>query len=97
MTAGSPTTEICNNIDDDCDGMVDEGITRSCYTGPTGTSGVGACAPGTETCSAGTYGSCERCGEPIEPQRLLAQPLALRCLDCQARAEREQGGHTHRL
>nr|MBK7066651.1 hypothetical protein [Deltaproteobacteria bacterium] len=57
-TPGSPTTETCNNIDDDCDGMVDEGITRSCYTGPSGTSGVGACAPGVETCSAGTYGSC---------------------------------------
>jgi DnaK suppressor protein len=46
---------------------------------------------------AGTYGSCERCGDPIEPPRLLAQPLALRCLDCQARLEREQGGHMHRL
>ncbi|MDD1652190.1 MAG: hypothetical protein LUO86_04060 [Methanomicrobiales archaeon] len=45
-----PTTEVCNNVDDDCDGAVDEGLTRqtSC--------GVGACAAtGTETCAAGVW------------------------------------------
>lgn len=56
-TPGSPTAETCNGIDDNCDGIVD-GITRSCYTGAAGTSGVGACRPGTQTCTAGTWGAC---------------------------------------
>jgi RNA polymerase-binding transcription factor DksA len=36
---------------------------------------------------AGTYGDCIACGEQIPLQRLLAQPAALRCAACQARAE----------
>ncbi|MBK6276345.1 MAG: putative metal-binding motif-containing protein [Saprospirales bacterium] len=54
-TPGAPTTEICNGIDDNCDGTVD-GITRSCYSGPAGTSGVGSCRPGTQVCSGGAGG-----------------------------------------
>lgn len=31
---------------------------------------------------AGTYGTCERCGEPIPPARLEARPTASRCVGC---------------
>lgn len=31
---------------------------------------------------AGTYGSCERCGKPIDPARLEARPEAVLCIDC---------------
>lgn len=31
---------------------------------------------------AGTYGTCERCGRPIAPERLEAIPWALLCIDC---------------
>jgi DnaK suppressor protein len=31
---------------------------------------------------AGTYGTCERCGKPIDPARLEARPWALLCIDC---------------
>jgi DnaK suppressor protein len=31
---------------------------------------------------AGMYGTCERCGEPIDPARLEARPWALLCIDC---------------
>jgi hypothetical protein len=49
---GTPTTEVCDNIDNNCNGSVDENLTRQ------STCGVGACAStGTETCTAGQWGS----------------------------------------
>jgi DnaK suppressor protein len=36
----------------------------------------------------GTYGSCERCGRPIDAPRLKALPHALLCMDCKRREER---------
>lgn len=41
----------------------------------------------------GAYGVCIECGEPIAPARLLAQPAAPRCADCQQRAERAAAQH----
>jgi DnaK suppressor protein len=35
-----------------------------------------------EKMDAGTYGICERCGNPIGPERLEAIPWALLCIDC---------------
>lgn len=35
----------------------------------------------------GTYGDCEVCGEPINPARLEALPIARRCVRCQEEAE----------
>jgi hypothetical protein len=43
------TTESCNNIDDDGDTMVDNGVTRACTS---------ACGSGNETCTAGAWGAC---------------------------------------
>lgn len=40
--------------------------------------------------NAGTYGICERCGEPIELDRLEAMPTARLCKDDAERADREQ-------
>jgi RNA polymerase-binding transcription factor DksA len=31
---------------------------------------------------AGDYGTCENCGEPINPARLEALPYATRCIAC---------------
>jgi RNA polymerase-binding protein DksA len=36
----------------------------------------------------GTYGVCERCGEPIGKMRLMAFPRATLCLSCKQREER---------
>jgi RNA polymerase-binding protein DksA len=36
----------------------------------------------------GTYGTCERCGRPIDAARLRALPHALLCMDCKRREER---------
>ncbi len=57
-TADTPTAEICNNQDDDCDTNIDEGLTQACYTGPAGTQGHGLCVGGNQTCAAGVWGSC---------------------------------------
>ena len=50
----SPSTELCNRLDDDCDGRVDEGedgqpMTRDCSNG---------CGSGTETCEKGYWVDC---------------------------------------
>ncbi|RMG11723.1 MAG: hypothetical protein D6729_17615 [Deltaproteobacteria bacterium] len=53
--AVGPATEICNGVDDDCDGSTDEGTGGgSCYSGPPGTEGVGRCRAGLRTCDPDT-------------------------------------------
>ncbi len=53
-----PARDVCNGTDRDCDGTPNTGcactldMTRSCYTGPAGTAGVGACHAGSQTCVA---------------------------------------------
>ena len=88
----TPTTEQCNNLDDDCDGTIDNGgggpITRSCYGGPVGTAGVGTCIAGTETCGFGTFGSCagevrpavDRCGDNLDTDCDNQNDVAEGCL-----------------
>jgi RNA polymerase-binding protein DksA len=36
---------------------------------------------------AGTYGICQNCGRPIDPERLRARPEATLCIDCQRAQE----------
>ncbi|MDA3864281.1 MAG: MopE-related protein [Deltaproteobacteria bacterium] len=53
-----PEPETCNNLDEDCNGLIDDNLERSCYPGPAGTEGVGICTSGTQTCSTGSWSSC---------------------------------------
>lgn len=39
---------------------------------------------------SGTYGICADCREPIGRERLRANPIALRCAECQSRRERDR-------
>jgi len=37
--------------------------------------------------SEGSYGACQKCGEPIPEKRLEALPFALYCIQCQKKKE----------
>lgn len=60
-----PTDELCNGVDDDCDGDVDEdcgcddGDTQSCYSGAPETAGKGICREGAQVCTSAAWGSCQ--------------------------------------
>jgi hypothetical protein len=45
--------EICDGLDNDCNGAVDEGVGALMYPGPAGTNGVGICAAGVQYCRDG--------------------------------------------
>jgi len=53
-----PKKELCNDKDDDCDGKVDETLSRACYGGKAGTSGVGICKSGAQHCQKGKWTAC---------------------------------------
>lgn len=72
---GQPSQEICDNQDNDCNGQIDDGLSRNCYTGSPNTNGVGPCRGGKQICIAGNWGTCqgevlpaaqETCGNNID-------------------------------
>lgn len=42
-----------------------------------------------ERLANGTYGTCQRCGRPIAPERLEAIPWAAYCIECQEIVDQE--------
>jgi len=69
----TPVPEVRDNLDNDCNGVVDDGLSFcepgtsvACYTGPGGTMGIGDCHTGLMTCNAegSAYGPCIGAGLP---------------------------------
>ncbi|MEZ4468178.1 MAG: putative metal-binding motif-containing protein [bacterium] len=58
----------CNDLDDDCDGQVDEGPAQACYTFDPATENVGRCRGGARQCVNGQFGDCGRPGRLPQPR-----------------------------
>jgi hypothetical protein len=87
-----PTPEVCNGLDDDCDGQADDvaggcacvpGAERPCYGGPVGTADVGRCRAGRQRCAADGSGWLPCDGE-VRPADEVCNGLDD---DCDARVD----------
>ena len=68
-------TEVCgDNLDNNCDGSVDEGCpctgsaSQTCYAGPPATRGFGVCKDGTQGCLNGKWDTCRGSVQPAAEQ-----------------------------
>jgi len=43
-----------------------------------------------ERIDEGTFGICEKCGEPISEERLRARPVTTLCIECKKKQENEE-------
>jgi hypothetical protein len=66
---GSPTPEVCDGKDNDCNGKIDDGVARMCG------SNVGICTYGLEICTNGQWGTCSG----IQPQQEICDGLDNNC------------------
>ncbi len=64
--------EVCNNLDDDCDGKIDDGVSRKCGSNTT----LGICSQGVQKCINGEWGYCEN---EVHPQNEICNNLDDNC------------------
>jgi hypothetical protein len=65
-----PAAEVCDELDNDCNGTADDGLRCDCTLGSTESCGldVGTCRPGTHACVDGQWGPCEGGLAPVPEQ-----------------------------
>ena len=63
---GEIKPEECNNHDDNCNDLIDEGLIANCYSGPPETLLVGICLPGEMMCLEGSWGNYDDNGDFIK-------------------------------
>ncbi len=54
-----PSSEKCDGKDNDCNGQIDDGLSKKCYTGPANTQGKGICKAGQSICINGHWSPCQ--------------------------------------
>ncbi|HET6439589.1 MAG TPA: MopE-related protein, partial [Anaeromyxobacter sp.] len=63
-----PQPEVCDGKDNNCNGLVDDGLDQDCYDGPPSTLNVGICRGGVSSCiqrSDGSFGMSACVGEVL--------------------------------
>ena len=84
-----PRTEICDGLDNDCDGSTDENpsrpgevLTQSCYDTDLRLTKSGVCSPGVRRCEqlpTGEYGFSENCSGQVLPGEEICDGLDNDC------------------
>jgi hypothetical protein len=80
-TPGAPSSEVCDNLDNNCDGVIDDNLTRttSCGTGLCASTGVESCVNGAieDTCTPGTPQTEGPSGDPTCSDSIAGTRLVL--------------------